>query len=376
METDMKKSCSSNMLFGLASRILILGTATSASMAQELRPDSVFNGIASENVQFAISASYSIGGKAPVVFASGPTEKGGSITVAQDARWHIGSISKSFTSTLVMRLVDRGVLELDVPIGNYLTFFHDEMHPAWELLSLRQLLSHTSGLPANASPRVMRETSGMDAYTGRRVALSSMWGTPPSGQAGKFIYSNIGYVLAGLVIEEVTGASWESTILTEIAQPLGLSSLGFGAPQEPNDPRGHKSVFGFKRSVSPSSPSSDNPKWMGPAGTIHLSLADLATWGQAHIRACAGKTPNFLSQSRCMEMQTPIAADYGLGWAITKSGSSGTIVWHSGSNTMWYALLHIVPQTGLSVAAATNVYAPEQIDKLVRELSELLIDGS
>lgn len=343
--------------------------------AQETHPDDIFYAAAQANPQYALSMSYVVGQDAPVVMTSGPTVKGGSLAVANDARWHIGSISKSFTATLVMRLVDRGQLNLDAPIGQYLGRYTDDMHSDWQALTLRQLLSHTAGLPANASRRIMAATLEDQPYEGRRTVLSAMWRDGLDHDTGDFLYSNIGYVLAGVVVEEVLHTSWEAAILAEIGTPLGLSSLGFGAPLQPDDARGHRSVLGFKRPVNPQDQGADNPRWMGPAGTIHLSMADLARWGQIHMAACAGRLPDYLSQSGCQTMRTPVSADYGLGWVNQQTDPVGQVVWHNGSNTMWYAVLIVAPEHELTVALATNVDASARIEKLAQNMITALVQG-
>ncbi|WP_372571143.1 serine hydrolase domain-containing protein [Ruegeria jejuensis] len=343
--------------------------------AQQTSLEDIFHDTAQAHPEYALGVAYALGQDAPTVMIAGPTTKGGSDKVANDAPWHIGSISKSFTSTLVMRLLERGEVTLDAPIGTYLARDEDSLHPDWRTVSLRQLLSHSAGMPANAPGHVTRETFAYAPHTGRRAVLSAMWGDPLPGKSGEFHYSNIGYVLAGFVVEEVTGESWEELIMSEIAAPLGLTSLGFGAPTQSDAARGHQSVLGFRRSVQPESPASDNPRWLGPAGTIHLNMADLVKWGQMHLRACAGYMPEYLSQTSCQAMQTRISSNYGLGWAIEDAGEKGPIVWHNGSNTMWYVVLVLNPERDLVVAVATNLHAPKRMDELARKLMLALAQG-
>jgi CubicO group peptidase (beta-lactamase class C family) len=363
---------SKSSLFVFISQMLVCSMVPVSTMAQEKSFSEAFHDFSEKHSRFAISASYALGEGEPVVMTAGPTVKNGSIMVPNDARWHIGSISKSFTSTLVMRLVEKGQLDLDAPIERYLSRYSDQMHSDWKAVSLRDLLSHTARMPSNAPGRITEETFDDEAFEGRRTVLAAMWDKPLKGEIGRFEYSNTGYVLAGLIIEEVTGQAWEDAIRTEIAQPFGLSSLGFGAPQETDAPRGHKSTFGFKSPVEPQELVSDNPKWMGPAGTIHLSMADLAKWGQLHTSACSGHQPEFLTQESCQIMQSPVSSDYGLGWVIQNSDKTGQVVWHNGSNTMWYAMLILVPDRNLVVATATNVFKPERIDELTQNLIALV----
>ncbi|WP_171230877.1 serine hydrolase [Ruegeria sp. HKCCA6707] len=363
----MFKICKSKvLLFAVVSTILPAGVS-----AQKRDPSELFENAAQANPQFALGVAYVVGQNEPKVKTSGPTTFRGSTAVADDAPWHIGSIGKSFTSTLVMRLVDKGMVDLDTPIDQYLPSHKDSMHPDWRSLNLRQLLSHTAGLPANPPNKVMRKTFNNKPSAGRYAALSAMW-SEPLKRSGEFYYSNVGYVLTGFVVEEVTKSTWEELIQTEIGMPFGLRSLGFGAPVPQDAATGHKSILGIPMPVPPQNPLSDNPRWMGPAGTLHLNLRDLMKWGQLHLQACAGHRNDFLELTSCQTMRTPVSSGYGLGWVIQTTKSKPKAVWHNGSNTMWYAVLYMVPEDELVIAAATNTYSPERVDELVKKLVSAL----
>ncbi len=357
-----------------AAVILVSGCAVAA--VQGANVEAVFDSVARANPEFAISTSYVMNDDDPVVMTAGPTRKDGSIMVANDARWHLGSIGKSFTATLIMRLVQQGLLDLDAPIATHLPAYRDTMHPDWQAATLRRLLSHTSGIPPNASRLMMLRTWDEAPYAGRRAILSAMWDKPLRRNAGDFRYSNLGYVMAGVIAEEVTQSSWEDLILSEIAAPLGLTSLGFGPPTQAEAPWGHGSLLGLglKRPADPANIRSDNPRWMGPAGTIHLNMAELAKWGQVHIQACQGRLPNFLTQANCQTMQTPVSENYGLGWVIQTAENGERLIWHNGSNTKWYAELAVFPEQEIVVAAATNVFAARRVHGLALGISDRLVD--
>ncbi|WP_263843827.1 serine hydrolase domain-containing protein [Roseobacter sinensis] len=352
--------------------VSLASLAPAAVTADDISPLSLFQEAARAQPQYALGVSYALGRDDPTVMTSGPTVRRGSDPVADTAPWHIGSISKSFTATMVMRLVERGELQLDTPVGQYLASDAGGMHPDWSGVTLRQLLSHTAGLPANAPRKIIRDTYTLPPEVGRHRVLSTMWGAPLAGTSGEYVYSNLGYVLAGHVLETVTGEPWETLVQSEIGQPLGLSSLGFGAPTQADAARGHKSLLGLRRPVEPDGPASDNPAWMGPAGTLHLSLADLVAWGQLHLEACAGERADYLSVTSCQAMQTPVSSEYGLGWVVQRSGAGQPMIWHNGSNTMWYAILILSPEDELVVAVATNVYTADRIDALARRLVSVL----
>lgn len=353
----------------------IFASGCAIAATQGASVDEVFRNAAGDDPRFAIGAAYALNDNDPVVMTAGPTEKNGSVMVANDARWHLGSISKSFTSTLVMRLVEQGLLDLDAPIANYLPAYRDTMHPDWQAATLRQLLSHTSGLPRSAALPVILRTWDDPPYAGRRAALAETWDKPLKGEVGEFRYSNLGYVLVGIVTEEVTQSSWEDLILSQIAVPLGFTTLGFGPPTGVNDPWGHGSFvpLGGKNPNDPANLRSDNPRWFGPAGTIHLSMAELAQWGQVHLRACDGQLPKFLTQASCQTMQTPVSEEYALGWVILTRDDGERVVWHNGSNTKWYAELAIYSDRDIVVAAATNVHALRRVHGLLLGLRDALI---
>lgn len=318
--------------------------------------------------EYALGVAYGKGAGPPTILTFGLLKKNSATPVSAVASWHIGSITKSFTASLIMRLAERKMLSLDAPIAQYLPEDSANMHTDWQALTLRSLLSHTSGLQANAPRSAFLVRTAENLHAVRRDVLSTVWSNELAGAPGTHLYSNLGYVLAGFVAEEVTGKSWEDLIRSEIAGTLGLKSLGFGAPVEPSDAWGHRDFILFKRPVPPDAKGADNPPWLGPAGTIHLSLADLVRWGQAHLAACNGQMPLFLSAASCVDMQTAVAEDYGLGWVVTNAEDGTPLVWHNGSNSMWYAMLMRLPEQDLVLAATTNVFDAKRIDRLVNDI--------
>jgi len=357
--------------------ILTLG---SQAMADETETDirGLFAEAAAADDRFALGVAYGIGEAPPTILNAGPLHIGTTDQVGIDAPWHIGSITKSFTATLILQLMERGDLELDTPIKSYLTRFADAMHADWQALTLRQLLSHTAGLPANAPIAVLRQPETANPTARRITVLQAIWDKPLRKETGIFDYSNIGYVLAGTIAEEVTGQAWEGLITTNIAEPLGLKSLGFGAPTAASAPWGHSSFLGFKRPVDPNGKgSADNPRWMGPAGRFHMNLKDLIAWGRAHLEACKGNKPALLSQASCQQMQTEIASEYGLAWVIKpQSDTRPRLVWHNGSNTMWYAVLVMIPEHDIVLAITKNRADTTGVDELVKQVIPVLIKAA
>ena len=320
---------------------------------------------------YAISAGYIRGDAAPVTFTFGPVSKNDDTPVAPDAPWHIGSITKSMTTGIILRLVERGDLSLDEPVGSYLPQERGEMHPEWQTLTLRELLSHSAGLQPNAPEAAFDMRGSHDLHALRREVLAMRWSDAPGGVRGEFNYSNQGYLLAGYIAETVTEQSWETLIRAEIATPLGLDTLGFGAPSGEGVPWGHENHLLFKRPVSPDPPWADNPPWIGPAGTVHMSVAEVLRWGQAQLTACKGTPGAYLNAALCREAQTEVTKNYGLGWAVLQTAQGTPLIMHAGSNTKWLAILALFPEEDLVVVVATNVAAQKRIDALMRDLQAL-----
>lgn len=332
-----------------------------------------FNEIASENKNFAIAVGYAVGNDTPVSFVTGNRYRDGG-PVGENAPWHIGSISKSFTAVVILQLVDEGKLDLDTPIGTYISDIAPDMHSDWKSITLRQLLGHKAGLPANVSIWQLMKDSTPNPAKDRIERLQTLWTKPLGENRKNFEYSNVGYVLAGIIAEHITDTSWEQLLCTKVFEPLHLKSAGFGPPTDPEAAWGHKRILGFNKAADPSAPGSDNPSWMAPAGGLHLNMDDLLRWGQTLLTACKSKRPDFLSAEHCQMMRTPDENDYGLGLIIQPlEDHDATFIWHNGSNTMWYAIVGMVPEHDLVIGFATNRIDAKGGDKIVKQLMEDLL---
>ena len=305
-------------------------------------------------------------GHDPQIWFAGPLRPGGAQPVAEDACWHIGSITKTFTATLAVLLSERGAVSLDAPIGPLLD--GPDVHPDWQALTLRALLSHTSGLPPNTPVLAfLRPHRNRDPGEAAAVELTRLWHRPIKGKRGRFDYSNLGFVLAGHVLARATGRPWRGLVKTEICAPLRLSCLGLGPPCHPASPWGQRRLLWWHGSIDPAKPGSDNPPWLDAAGRLHMTLRDLTGWGQAYLDAGLGKRGAIISQDAACAMRHPGSGEAGIGWLVQRHEETGvTVVWHDGSNTMWRAILATVPDRGLVVALVQNRYEPAASDDLFK----------
>ncbi|HEY7773772.1 MAG TPA: serine hydrolase domain-containing protein [Marinagarivorans sp.] len=287
---------------------------------------------------------------------SGIRKKGSARAVTTEDLWHIGSITKSFTATMMARLVERGALDWLAPLKTF--FSEGDIHAQYQDVTLEQLLTHTSGLPANFPIGLMLKAApapGADRMLAREFAVNAILTKAPKATPGsRFVYSNVGYTVAGVIAEKATGLAWETLIEQEIFTPLSLCSGGFGVPRDAADelgqPWGHKKLFGFRLASQ-----ADNTPVIGPAGTVHLSLSDLAAYGEQHLVGLKNQSA-YLSAESFARLHQVKLNDYALGW-MTKAPRDlglGGVHWHNGSNTLWYAMLVLLPDIDAVVAITSN----------------------
>jgi CubicO group peptidase (beta-lactamase class C family) len=258
---------------------------------------------------------------------------------------------------MIARLVEAGQMQWSDTIGERLP--DPTVHEAWKQVTLRQLLTHTAGAPANFSIQVgfQRPALGSECTQARRAAvLKVMAKKPPHTPGEKFAYSNVGYTIAGAMAEQATGIAWEDLVKREVFEPLGLTSAGFGPPKSPDmtfdQPRGHRELLGWKIAMDDQA---DNTPIIGPAGTVHMTLADLCTFATEHLRGHKG-AGKLLSAETYLALHAPELDDYACGWVKQEVSRAmpHTAYWHNGSNTLWYALVCFMPERNMVIAVAAN----------------------
>jgi CubicO group peptidase (beta-lactamase class C family) len=292
--------------------------------------------------------------------------------VRPDTLFQIGSISKVYTTTLIMRLVDEGKLALDEPIITYVPDLKLADAQARETITLRHLLSHTSGLFGDyfddfgmgddALPRAIATFETLR----QQFAPGALW-----------TYCNTGFGLAGAIIERVTGQPFETAMRSRIFKLLGLKRSFYFAHEAIVYPNavGHTQL----------QPSADEhevarlyplPRWVGAAGGIIANVNDLLTFAEFHLRD--GKTSDgtqhlSAESAQAMRQEQTRAANfaegYGLGWALrTASGEHGVvrIVEHGGSTIGFQAKLVLVPSRNFAIAFLTNSSRGSIVNEHVR----------
>ena len=377
MRTDHKEG--GQITFGLALLCLVWAHHTAAAPQSSDSPEDLtpwLSEVVSKSELPAMAAAAFNSEGLLAVGVAGVRKLGADTPVEREDLWHIGSLTKSFTSTLVGLMVDREELEWDTPLIELLP---DQFGGTpYRDVVLSQLLSHRSGLPANLTPLETNRLrgSGDPIQAQRSKAAATLASKPAVHPPGTgFLYSNAGYITVGAALELEAGESWERLLRREVLGPLGLGSAGFGPPGsagELDQPLGHVSRNDGKLVPLNPGPWADNAPVLGPAGTLHMSIGDLARYGREHLRAELGRS-EFLQTETARTLHRRVdGGDYAMGWVDETKDWKGErrVVWHNGSNTMWYAFVAFAPESDLGVTVVTNgsIAGREAVEKAAAEL--------
>ncbi len=273
--------------------------------------------------------------------------------VAADANtgYYNGSNTKAYTAVVVGMLAEEGKLDLDAPVTRYLPelTFQPPIDPA--KMTLRRFLSHTSAIRNNA---IVFRTAFSGEHT--PADLVRILGMSQPKEEG-FQYDNLGYVVASLVIERVTGRKWQDVLDARLFEPLGMRRTTAYMSEARRSPMVvpydmtdagtlARQEFGYK-----------DDSMMHAAGGIVTTPADLARWLEANLTRA--KTPAFAETHR---QQTPAKRDsfifdgtgYGFGWY--QSDLHGEpVLYHGGGYEGWRSVFTFLPGKNLAVGAMTNL---------------------
>ena len=322
----------------------------------------------------AVAAAVTVDGRLAGTAAAGERRRGGGIPVTVDDRWHVGSITKSMTATLLAVLEDDGLLSADAPLPALLPDV--EMAAGWRACTLHHLLTHTAGAPANFRfgwQNVWPDTAE-ELVAERRRYVAGVLGREPGSPCGeRFAYSNVGYTVAGHVAETVVGEPWETLIRNRVFAPLALTSAGFGPPRGEHprqQPIGHRVLFRRRIPMDPFDTRADNSPLTAPAGGVHMTVGDLARYGAAHLAGGRAAEPALLAPASWRRLHAPFRDDYARGWVRhERDWAGGPVFWHNGGNTLWYALLTWLPARNMALAFVTNDGASRTADAAFRALA-------
>jgi len=310
--------------------------------------------------------------KQGMVIASGAVgirKVGATVAVTRSDKFHIGSCTKAMTATLAAMLVEQNKLQWTQTLAEVFPERAGKMNPGYRKVSLELLLTHRAGLPANSNDY----GASTAAVTVRRLSyMDALINKSPTTEPGtRFAYSNAGYIIVGAILERITGKAWEDLIEEKLFRPLGIASAGFGPCSKENQtdqPWGH--VF---RDGKFQPRFGDNPRPLGPAGTVHCSMQDYMKFADLHVNRGA-RPPRLLKSAVFDKLHDPPAKqEYAMGWGVVnRDWAQGSALTHNGSNTMNFFVVWLAPKIDFGLAVASNA-AGEKVPEVLDGVAAALV---
>jgi CubicO group peptidase (beta-lactamase class C family) len=295
-----------------------------------------------------------------VLAACGVLNSATQVPVTPDSLFQVGSITKIWTATMFMQLIEEGLLSLDTTVAHALPGIRLGTSDVGGQVTVQHLLTHTSGIDGDIFTDTGRGDECVERYVAELAMAPSMF---PVGAA--YSYCNSGFVVLGRIIEVLDGQSWDESLRDRLTGPLALTHT-VTLPEEAILHRvavGHDAagvpvqVWGLPRSI-------------GPAGLITATAGDLLTFARLHL--AGGILPGgkrILSEASVLAMRQPRAAipDFavpgsaiGLGWRLGSWGGRA-IFGHDGDTVGQSAYLRIDPEAQLAVCLLTNAAESESL---------------
>jgi len=295
-------------------------------------------------------------GKIALVKSYGFSNVEHQVPVKPETLFQSGSIAKQFTATAVMILVEEGKLSLDDKISKYFA----DAPESWKNITVRHLLTHTSGMGDYPPDMDTRRDYTEDQY------LAIIKSVPLAYQTGaKWDYSNLGYVTLGILIRKVTGKFYGDFLAERVFQPPGMTTARVISEADlvPNRAAGYRLVKGELK----------NQEWVSPStnttadGSPYFTISDLAKWDAALY------TDKPLKQSSLAQMWTPVKLDdgvrktYSFGWH-TDEMHNRRIVYHGGAWQGFKSFIVRFPDDKLTIIFFANLWETREF-KLARGLT-------
>jgi CubicO group peptidase (beta-lactamase class C family) len=315
------------------------------------------------------------------IAVAGTRRATGGATVSTDDLWHLGSNTKAITSLLAAVAVSEDRIQWTTTVAQAFPELTN-IRAEYREVTLRDLLSHQSGFPRDVGGPYADATT-----TPAQRALAVSWAVqqPPAAARGTFSYSNLGYHIAGAMLERVFGTSYEDAMAARVYAPLGATDAGWG-PQAAAGSASQPVAHTWASNGSwVAREAFDNPPVNNSSGRAHMSLASWGRLLREVLRVEAG-APTLASAD--VARQTTAAAvtvnpttSYGHGWLIsTRSWANGKVLFHDGSNGANHSLAFVAPMHDVAFLATTNGFDPggrssKALDALIARLNAFHTTG-
>jgi CubicO group peptidase (beta-lactamase class C family) len=256
--------------------------------------------------QFNGSALVTVEGKVIFKKGYGLANREWNIPNKPDTKFRIGSITKQFTSMLILQLVEQKKIDLQGKLSDYLPYYRKD---TGSQVTIHHLLTHTSGIPSYTGLPNFFEEISRDPYSAKDCVAKFCSGDLEFEPGSKFLYNNSGYFILGAIIEELTGKTYEEVLKEKILDPLGMKDTGYDHHSTilPNRATGYDIVFdGYENSpyLDMSLPYA--------AGSLYSTVEDLYLWDQALY------TDKLLSKDLKELLFKKHMGNYGYGWVMAQ----------------------------------------------------------
>ena len=335
-------------------------------------------------------------GKVTLAKGYGVRKLGSPEPVDADTIFMIGSTAKAMTSAALATLVDAGKLDWDDRVIDRLPGF--QMNDAWVTreMTVRDLLVHRSGLGLGAGDLLYIPRG---SYSRAEIVRRLRYIKPATSFRSGYAYDNVLYIVAGQLIEAVSGQRWEDYVLQHVFQPAGMTHATTTFEQvfaNPNRAQPHARFGGSVRGTGPQRLIDEQdhlPQASAPAGLVAASANDMAHWLQ--VQLAAGALPGggrLYSEAQARAMSTPVTpipiADlpepiagtrpsfqaYALGWEV-RDYRGARIVWHAGGLYGSTSVVVLIPEKKVGFAIELNSEEAEPRHGLMYELLDHYLDA-
>ncbi|MDN3351409.1 serine hydrolase domain-containing protein [Actinomadura sp. DC4] len=305
-------------------------------------------------------------------FAAGQADEAKHIAVRPDTIFRLASVSKQFTAMLVLKQRDRGRLKIGDRICPYLVPKYVKACPkAWRSITIRQILSHTSGIPDISEmpdffPKLPKPTTTQEIIS--RFANKPLDFRPGTN----WKYSNSGYILAGAIVEKVAKKPYGTVLHDDITGPLGLAHTGFSSGYPPTG-----FAKGYLKLGTPAAPI--NGSQANAAGGVYSTVDDLGRWdrsfGADKVAPAATVKEAFTPLAHCPSggcLDSP-STGYAYGWLVDKLRGH-RYLYHPGLLQGYHASNAYLPDDDIAVVVLSNVQNTD-VNGINRHLSTMALTG-
>lgn len=311
--------------------------------------------------QFNGSALVAENGKVVYEGAFGMANMEWDIPNTPDTKFRLGSITKQFTATVILQLVEQGKIKLNGKLSDYLPDYRKDVG---EKVTIHNLLTHTSGIPSYTSQpgffdNVSRNPYKVDEFV-KKYASGNLEFEPGS----KFVYNNSGYFLLGAIIEHVTGKPYEQVLKENIFDPAGMKNTGY----DHHDTILANRASGYRKTLD----GYTNALYLDmsipyAAGSLYSTVDDLFLWDQALY------TDKLLSAQSKALMYTPFLNNYAYGWEVRNASFNKDVqvITHDGGINGFTTTIVRFPKEKNLIVMLDNT-GSEYLDRLSESISKII----